>query len=411
MKIAVTSFGSEGDIRPFVALTRALRAAGHDAFLCAAEMFRERAVQAGIPLASTGPLRDEDSFKVGLERVMREPNPLKSGKLVFEIAGKEMAGRLEPMVEATRDVDLVVHHCIDVAGFAAARVHGKRRVSAALAPGLWNNRRALATGGSLGTVLNLALGAAMRRAFPFITDRAFRPVLELAGVTSPRKDIILEMADSPLVSFLAVSPSMVPPDPRWPATRRQTGYWYLDLPDYQPPTALREFVEAGEPPLAIGFGSMAGVDGRRQTEIIVRAVEKLGRRAVLLSGWGELGKGAMPASVYVADHVPHDWLYPRASLVVHHGGAGTTAAVTRAGVPHAVVWHFGDQSAWGSMVKRRGLGPAPLHHHKLSVERLAALIVAADRPEIREAARAMGERVRAEDGVGEAARAISQLER
>ncbi|HEY8211516.1 MAG TPA: glycosyltransferase [Myxococcaceae bacterium] len=406
MRIAVSSFGSEGDIRPFAALTRALRAAGHDAFLCAAEMFRERADQAGIPLASTGALRDDSAFWAGLKNVMREPNPLKGARLIFELASRELDGRLQPVLDATRDVDLVVHHAIDVTAFAAALAHGKRRVSAFLAPGIWSNRRALANGNSLGAPLNLVLGAMLRKLFPLMTDKAFRPVIAAAGLKGPKKKIVLEAADSPLMNFLAVSPSMVPPDPAWPANRKQTGYWYLDVPGYEPPAALRAFVEAGEPPLVIGFGSMVGMDVRFQTEVITGAVQRLGRRAVLLSGWGELGKGELPPNIHLADHVPHDWLYARASLVVHHGGAGTTAAAARAGVPQAIVWHMGDQPTWGSLVKRRGLGPPPLHHQKLSVERLAALIAEADRPEVREAARAMGERIRAEDGLGEAVRAI-----
>src|SRR4051794_16386636 len=207
MRIAVSSFGSEGDIRPFAALTRALRAAGHDAFLCAAELFRERAEQAGIPLASTGPLRDDEAFRAGLEKVMREPNPLKGGALVFEAAARELEGRLQPVLEATKDVDLIIHHAIDVAAFAAALVHGKRRVSASLAPGIWNNRRTLVNGNSLGAPFNLALGAVMRQLFPLITDKAFRPVIAAAGLEGPKKKIILEAADSPLMNFLAVSPS------------------------------------------------------------------------------------------------------------------------------------------------------------------------------------------------------------
>ena len=313
--------------------------------------------------------------------------------LLFGLAARELEGRLQPVLESTRDVDLIVHHVIDVAAFAAAKVHGKRRVSAALAPGLWNNRRVFATGRSLGLPLNLALGAMLRRLFPRFTDQAFRPVIAAAGLRAPTKQIILEAADSPVMNFLAVSPEMVAPDPAWPGSRRQTGYWYLDVPGYEPPEALRAFVEAGEPPLAIGFGSMVGMDVRFQTEVIAGAVQRLGRRAVLLSGWGELGKGELPPSLHVADHVPHDWLFPRVSLVVHHGGAGTTAAAARAGVPQAVVWHMGDQSTWGGLVKRRGLGPAPPHHQKLSVERLVALIAEADRVAVREAARAMGERI------------------
>jgi len=83
-------------------------------------MFRERAEQAGVPLASTGPMRDDGSFRAGLAKVMQEPNPLKSGALVFEVAARELEGRLQPVMEATADVDLIIHHAIDVAGFAAA---------------------------------------------------------------------------------------------------------------------------------------------------------------------------------------------------------------------------------------------------------------------------------------------------
>lgn len=409
MRIAASSFGSEGDIRPFVALVRALRAAGHDAFLCAAEMFRERADQAGIPFSSTGAMRNEAGMRAGFERVMREPNPVKNARLVFECAAEEMMGRLEPMLDYTRGADLVIHHIVDAAGFAAAKVHGLRRVSVSLAPGIWNNREVVATGASYGLLGNLAMGAFIRLMFPYMTDRWFRPIIEAAKLPGPRKNIILESASSPDLNFLAVSPSMLRPDPRWTPAQRQTGYWFLDLPDYQPPPALKAFVESGDPPLVIGFGSMAGVDAQKHTESIVGAVERLGRRAVLLSGWAELGKGTLPSSIHVADHVPHDWLYPRAALVVHHGGAGTTAAVTRAGVPHAMVWHLGDQSAWGSLISRLGLGPAPLHHQKLTAERLARHIAAADRPRAYAAARAMAARIRAEDGLGEAVRAISAL--
>jgi len=395
-----------------VALTRALRVAGHDAFLCAADDFQERAAQAGVPFVPTGPMFGGDPLKAKeqMARVVREPNPLKSGRIVFEATATDILGRLKPVLEATAGVDLVVHHVIDVAGFAAAKVHGKRRVSAALSPGIWNNRRVLMNGRSLGAGPNRVLGALIRRLYPYMTDRSFRPVIAAAGLPGPRKNIILEGADSPHLSLLAVSPSMVAPDPTWPANLQQTGYWFLDLPDWEPAPALRAFVEnGGDRPLAIGFGSMGGTDARRQTEAIAGAVERLGRRAVLLSGWGELGKGDLPASICVADHVPHAWLYPRSSLVVHHGGAGTTAAVARAGVPQVVVWHMGDQPTWGSLVHRHGQGPAPLHHHRLTADRLAALIDAADRPQVRAAARAMGERIRAEDGLGAAVRAISAL--
>jgi UDP:flavonoid glycosyltransferase YjiC (YdhE family) len=180
-----------------------------------------------------------------------------------------------------------------------------------------------------------------------------------------------------------------------------TGYWFLDRPDdWRPPAALVDFLADGRPPIYVGFGSMAPADAERLTALALDALARADQRAVLLAGWAGLGRTAASDRVLVVDAVPHDWLFPRVAAVVHHGGAGTTAAGLRAGVPAVVVPFFADQPFWGERVWRLGVGARPIQRKALTTEQLAAAIrhVVADRP-TRERAAALGERVRAEDGV------------
>src|SRR5439155_25864439 len=114
-----------------------------------------------------------------------------------------------------------------------------------------------------------------------------------------------------------------------------TGYWFLEATrDWQPPARLSDFLEAGPPPVYVGFGSMHNRDAERVTELVVEALKLSGQRGILFTGWNGLGAVAGSDRLFALESdTPHDWLFPRMAAVVHHGGAGTTAAALRAGVP------------------------------------------------------------------------------
>jgi UDP:flavonoid glycosyltransferase YjiC (YdhE family) len=171
-----------------------------------------------------------------------------------------------------------------------------------------------------------------------------------------------------------------------------------------------DFLAAGLPPVYIGFGSMTARDPRELTNIAVEALRAAGQRGVLLSGWAGLGTDSeVPDHVCVVTDVPHAWLFPRVAAVVHHGGAGTTAAGLRAGVPTIVTPVGGDQPFWGARVARLGAGPPPIPPRELTAARLAAAIRTATADVgMRRRAAALGERIRAEDGVGGAVAAFEQ---
>jgi UDP:flavonoid glycosyltransferase YjiC (YdhE family) len=185
-----------------------------------------------------------------------------------------------------------------------------------------------------------------------------------------------------------------------------TGYWFLDEP-WQPPDDLTRFLDNGEPPIYIGFGSMSS---HNPQEMVIEALAKVGQRAVIARGWGKTAVATVPEQVCVVDKVPHGWLFSRMAGVVHHGGAGTTAAGLRAGVPSFIIPHMADQPYWGRRVHELGVGSKPIPRHKLRVDSLANGIhqLVAD-SRMKAAATRLGEQISAEDGVGNAVQIIERL--
>jgi UDP:flavonoid glycosyltransferase YjiC (YdhE family) len=169
---------------------------------------------------------------------------------------------------------------------------------------------------------------------------------------------------------------------------------------YNPDPALPEFLNAGPPPVYIGFGSIVVDDPDAMTRLIFKAVKLAGVRALVSQGWGGLGAHEMgkPDEVFMLGNIPHDWLFKHVSAVIHHGGAGTTAAGVVAGRPTVVVPFFGDQPFWGSMIARAGAGPEPIPYKKLTAESLAEQIKMALAPETLVRAQELGKKMAAEEG-------------
>ncbi|KAJ0158743.1 Sterol 3-beta-glucosyltransferase UGT80B1, partial [Colletotrichum tanaceti] len=213
------------------------------------------------------------------------------------------------------------------------------------------------------------------------------------------------------------SESLIPKPADWDSHINITGFSFLPLADkYSPPPDLTAFLDSGPPPVYIGFGSIVVDDPKALTQLIFEAVRIAGVRAIVSKGWGGVGGGSsgssgdgtVPDGVYLIGNCPHDWLFRRVSAVVHHGGAGTSAAGIAAGRPTVAVPFFGDQPFWGQMVARAGAGPAPVPFKDMTAETLAASIAFALRPEVRVAVQRMAQRIAEEDGAGDTARDVQE---
>jgi sterol 3beta-glucosyltransferase len=409
MRITMLAIGSRGDVQPYVALGRGLHAAGHAVTIGSHREFEPFVRGHGLDFA---PIE-------GNPRAMLESEAgqawLASGRNPIAFI-RRMGRLLEPLFDhfvadtaaACADAEAIVFSPLGFAGYHVAEQRGVPCLGAFLQP--------FSRTGSRPTVFvppGLGLGPLNGLTHRLIEQLMWQP---FAGPANRWRRDSLGLPPLPLGPFGRIhretpilygySPSVVPRPDDWPPQHQVTGYWFLDRPDdWCPPPALVDFLADGPPPVYVGFGSMAPADAERLTAVALDALARVDRRALLLAGWAGLGRAASSDRVLVVDAVPHDWLFPRMSALVHHGGAGTTASGLRAGVPAVVVPFFGDQPFWGDRVWRLGVGARPIQRKALTADRLAASIrfVLADEP-TRARALALGARIRGEDGVGAAVR-------
>jgi UDP:flavonoid glycosyltransferase YjiC (YdhE family) len=303
----------------------------------------------------------------------------------------------------------------DVYAVAIAEKLGVRLISTPLQPAMFATRYGPAIPGAplprRKSLVNLVFSKLFLEPFRWritgkLVNQFRRQVLNLPEQTATENLEVLRR--TPTVQ--AYSRHVVPPPDDWPANFHTAGYWFLDEhSSWQPPPALADFLQAGDPPVYVGFGSMTGRNPQALTQILVEAITQSGQRAILQSGWAGMGRTPLPDSVFRLDTAPHSWLFPRMKVIVHHGGAGTTGESLRAGVPTLVIPTMSDQPYWGQRVAALGAGPPPIPRHQLTTSKLAAAIqqAATDR-KMQANAVALGQCIRAEDGLSLGMRLIEQ---
>jgi UDP:flavonoid glycosyltransferase YjiC (YdhE family) len=212
------------------------------------------------------------------------------------------------------------------------------------------------------------------------------------------------------LNLIPVSPLVVTPDRRWTPRHQVVGYWFLDRPlGWAPPADLRAFLDAGDPPVVVSLDNivLGTAQGIETAQMVLDALRLAGVRAVVQGEDHAFEALDLPAKTHRAGPVPHSWLFDRAKCVVHCGTYGTTAAGLRAGIPAVVVPHGLDQFYWGRRICELGVGPQPIPRAGLSASKLAEpLFQAMQDDEMRDRAARFGEKIRAENGVRNAARLI-----
>jgi len=406
MKIAVVTYGTEGDARPLAALCRALDDAGHASVLLADESTLGTARQLGVRTqALDGDIRGALGTSGAIANVVaHSERPGAAAKALAAIANANAASWLRQTVETARGCDAIV--CAGLAAFVGLSAAEALRVPA-IGAGLFplTPTRDFASPFLPPSRIPRCLNRPSHRFVNAMLWRAFRPAVnaaraEVCGLPPRRR---MWTAHPMLYGF---SPSLLPRPADWPANAAACGQWLPPASGWQAPAALNAFLAAGEAPIYIGFGSMTGFDAGRMRGVVVDAVG--GRRAVLNPGWSGIDVQGLPANFHVVGDTPHDWLFSRAALVVHHGGSGTTHSAARAGVPSVVVPFAGDQFFWAHRLTQAGVAPQAVAGSRLGAHDLARGIALASRPEVRASARALGERMRAENGL---AQAVGMIER
>jgi sterol 3beta-glucosyltransferase len=405
-RFAVLDWGTRGDIQPYLALGAELTRRGHSVVIAARLPYRRLIEGEGLEFFEM----EEDGTE-GLMRSLAEcaslPDMLRTST---SYSRRITVAQSRSFWEASRGADAVLAKVITTA--PALHIAEGRGVPIFLThfdPGFIPTREYCFTDRRIvdrGPRFNRFMAGFLLASFGlFLADKINAWRRERGMRADPLGMRIWSGHLSRFPALAAWSAHFLPRPADWPANVVQTGWWILRR-TAPVDRRLQDFVEAGPPPVYIGFGSW-GVHAKTEvTDTLLAALRMTENRAVLLGNTVDDRKD-MPPSVFVADDLPHDWLLPRAKAAVHHGGAGTVGAVITAGIPSIVVPSFDMQTAWGHRIAEKGIGLA-LDKRELDAGRLAAALREVETPGFRERARALGEAARSEGG---AAQAADEIER
>lgn len=400
MRIALATVGTTGDIRPFLFLGRALQAAGHEVTGVTWPVHVAAFRAASLAAEAAGPIEDADAIARAAEAAADRP-PMDQVALLRDLHLRDGAAHVRELDRILPGHDLVLLHAIHTLAQAVLLDRGIPWASAVFDPVLQPTTTAPPPGmPSLGPG-NRVLWSMLDRMLHRL-DGPLDAVLAEAG--SRQRGLRMFRSRSPRLHLIACSPSIVVSPRDLPATTHVTGAWLDRGPRPALPPEVEAFLDAGAAPVVITFGSM-GAGSRAPVEDAIRRLLAAGRRVVLQGwtpDWTDPGLRAIGP-------VEHRALFPRAAVVVHHGGAGTTHTVCAAGVPSVVVPHVGDQPYWAARLAGLGVAPAPVAAKGLTGERLAAAVMDAMGAARGETAQALAVRMGSEDGVARAAELIATI--
>jgi sterol 3beta-glucosyltransferase len=415
MRITIFAIGTRGDVQPLIALGKGLQSAGHDVSLIAGSNFGEWICGHDLGFLPFVDMEALMRSEKGLAWVESSNNLFRQLRLMRRNMRDTGAEMIDSVLAGVASTDLMI------GGFVSASMVQSISegsdipyLNAMLQPYQPTRSGAaslLPVMAKRDSFLNRWTGHLEERLLWWSTAEATNALRTGRLGLPPHTAGSSRRARCLASTILGASRHVVPPPPDWPKTTTVTGYWFLDeATGWQPPADLLAFLADGPPPVYIGFGSMSSRNPQKTQSLIVDALVQVGARAVVASGWGLSEGNPVPANIFVISNAPHTWLFPRMAAVVHHGGAGTTAAGLRAGKPTMIIPHMFDQPYWGRRVHELGVGVKPVPRHHLTADALAAGIrqLVGDSA-ISERAQILAGQIRAEDGVARAVAVIEDL--
>jgi len=404
MKISILTYGSQGDVAPFLSLAQGFFRAGHTVRFAGPEHFKSLLKNPeieffgfpGDPQQLVQDLVDgAGSSRLGMVRVM--------GKFVVPLAVRV----LEQARAACEDSDVIIHSfLLTSVGYELAREMGAADISCQLFPVFSRTVEFQAPtfpdlpfGDPYRQLTHDAVTQIFWQGSRFLYKRVRRSNPQLSPLTSWPFDAGNDW-QTPI--FYGFSPSVIPRPRDWRDDVHITGYWFSDdLGGWSPGKDLLDFLDGGPAPIAIVFGSTNTKKWGRIIKNIVEALTTCKQRGVIVGAEGQSLESS--PDVFLTDYVPYSWLFQRSSAVIHHGGAGTTGAGLRAGIPNMILPFTSDQPFWGNRVYSLGAGPKPIPAKNITAEKLSkAISLALNDEGMRVQARSLGETISAEDGISRA---------
>lgn len=412
-KILLVALGSTGDVMPMCALAQGLKQAGYQPKLITHLGFQALAEAYGFEFALlAGDYRQFFNSEEGHRFVRGDFLPW----MPVPQFQADLPTQLEQVLAAAHDVAAIITGPLSLWTYHIAEKLNLPMVVTSAVPIAETGYFPFLDFGEIPDSVNALQSAFNRASYGAVSllgwpkDRdiinRFRAAIQLPELSllGPR----FRLSQPKILKHIPIlhlySEAVLPAPPDWAESSHPTdvtGYCFVTpLSPYQPTAELEAFLAAGEPPVAIGFGSMAVDDPTKMAHLLLEAVELAQVRALLIAGWGGNQRGYLTDQVYAVQSSPHDWILPRCSAVVHHGGSGTVGAGLRAGIPAVVVPFFGDQPSWGKRLNYLGVAPPPIPVRQLTAQNLAAAIRRAlDTPSMAQQASQIAATIRSQSGV------------
>ncbi|MBC8030089.1 MAG: glycosyltransferase family 1 protein [Pyrinomonadaceae bacterium] len=421
-RIVLSTFGSFGDIHPYIAIALELKSRGHTPVMATSEVYREKMVAAGIqfyPIRPNMPSYDdtEEMLRLSVELM----NPRGGTEKVLQLVAENPREVYEDLDAAVEGADLLLTHPLPFVGPIVAQKRGLPWVSSVLAPISFFSSHDPPVLPQLPSLYHLMKRswAASRLAYRIASSRLeniMEPIYRLrAELGLPRgAQPLLVGQHSPTMVLALFSPLLARPQPDWPANTRVTGFPFYDRRDFFGETeaepALMKFLADGPPPIVFTLGSAAFWVADQFYRDSIKAAQELGQRALLLIGHARnRPTELLPAGMAVFEYAPFGEVFPRASVIVHQGGVGTTGQGLRSGRAVLIVPHAHDQFDNAARVVRLGCGrmvARPRYNARTAIRELGAIL---ENPSAFTRAKEVGERVRNESGARSAADAIEEV--
>ena len=409
MKIGLQTWGTEGDLRPFIALAAGLHRAGHDVTLAVTEIrnksFSEFSDRLNFPIHHIGHIDCDDAqFKKIASEIFSTLDPVKKGKKLLENFFYPAA---ESMLKAAKELclenDLVIGHFFVYPLKIAAKLNNCPIITVFTAPLLPS--RYMPYQGFLFS--QRLINVVWWKMVDIYINKSWKPAMDKMYIREglhPGKSLIHDIWCSKFLNLLSVSPTLFPTPADWGDRNRICGFLNITQKEdnWQMPESLKVFLDDGSAPVYITFGSMLETDPDpgEITRLLIDAVKLANVRAIIQSDWDELKDLPEHPHIYRVTRTSHEAVFPYCSVIVHHGGSGTTQAATLAECPSVVVEHASDQPFWGEILYKAGIAPKMLHRRNVSPEKLArAIKTAANTPELEKNAKDLGALMKQEDGV------------
>ena len=415
MKIGIQTWGSDGDILPFLALAEGLQAVGHQVTVAYTSVdnkdYATISARCGFQLRKVF-----DRFEEGIGQAMTEiiatNDPLKQFILVMEkYFDPAVHDMFEASVQLCMDNEIVIGHIMNHTLLTATEKYNRPRVVVALAPLAIRTKHIPLFGPNLGTLLNpisWRLGDYIGRKKLFSIANDIRKKEGLPPIKSLQQKLYI----SKDLTLIASSPSISIRQQDWGYNIHITGELNFKTPDHKPPFPddLKEFLNSGPAPIYITFGSISPYRAQETTELIRESVKESGCRAIIQADWDNVRQSVIKEdSIYKCTRLPHADVFPHCSLVIHHGGAGTTHAALRTGCPAIVIEHAFDQTFWGNELERLGVAGKVLHRKRITAKQLAeAIKVTINSQEMKKNAMIISKKMQGEDGVKTSVKLIGE---